>query len=107
MPPSEAGSRLVHHRLSKNAVPRLSVLGAALAVASTLGSQSAPAQSDNGSSALSRITARSYVAIDADSGTLLLARRPTARRPIASLTKGMTGLLTIGHRHFRPRADAT
>jgi D-alanyl-D-alanine carboxypeptidase (penicillin-binding protein 5/6) len=107
MPPSEAGSRLVHHRLSKNAFSRLSVLVAALAIGSTLGSQAAPAQSDNGSSALSRITARSYVAIDADSGTLLLARRPTARRPIASLTKVMTGLLTIEHGHLRARVDVT
>jgi D-alanyl-D-alanine carboxypeptidase (penicillin-binding protein 5/6) len=97
----------VHDRVSKNAVPRVFVLLAALAIASTVGSQSAPAQSDNGSSALARITARSYVSIDAASGTLLLARRPTTRRPIASLTKVMTGLLTIEHGHLGGRVDVT
>jgi D-alanyl-D-alanine carboxypeptidase len=41
------------------------------------------------------IEAPSFVAIDAVSGRILVARRETVRRPIASLTKVMTGLLAI------------
>jgi len=41
------------------------------------------------------ISARSFVAIDADSGRILVARADTARRPIASLTKVMTALVVI------------
>src|SRR5262245_16063706 len=41
------------------------------------------------------ITAHSYAAVDAASGRLLVARRADVRRPIASLTKMMTGLLVI------------
>jgi len=40
-----------------------------------------------------RITAASYVAVDGATGRVLVARADTARRPIASLTKVMTGLL--------------
>ncbi len=42
-----------------------------------------------------RLSAGSYVAIDADSGEVLIARRERQRRPIASLTKIMTSLLVI------------
>jgi serine-type D-Ala-D-Ala carboxypeptidase (penicillin-binding protein 5/6) len=41
------------------------------------------------------ISASSFVAIDADSGGILVARASTARRPIASLTKVMTGLVVV------------
>lgn len=41
------------------------------------------------------ITAASYIAIDADSGRVLLAHRDRQKRPIASLTKMMTALLAI------------
>lgn len=40
-----------------------------------------------------RPSARAWVALDAATGTVLLAQRPHERRPIASLTKMMTGLL--------------
>jgi D-alanyl-D-alanine carboxypeptidase len=40
-----------------------------------------------------RMTARAFVAIDADTGEVLLAHREHRRLPIASLTKIMTGLL--------------
>jgi D-alanyl-D-alanine carboxypeptidase len=42
-----------------------------------------------------RLSAKSYVAIDAESGEILIARRERQRRPIASLTKVMTALLVI------------
>jgi D-alanyl-D-alanine carboxypeptidase len=41
------------------------------------------------------ISARSFVAIDADSGRVLVAHASTVRRPIASLTKVMTALIVI------------
>ncbi len=41
------------------------------------------------------IEARAFVAIDANTGQVLLARRAETQRPIASLTKVMTGLLVI------------
>jgi D-alanyl-D-alanine carboxypeptidase len=40
-----------------------------------------------------RLTAPAYVALDADTGQVLVTRRERARLPIASLTKIMTGLL--------------
>lgn len=42
-----------------------------------------------------RISAESYIAIDAETGRVLIARRDRQRRPIASLTKMMTALLVI------------
>ncbi len=42
-----------------------------------------------------RLSAKSYVAIDAESGEIVIARRERQRRPIASLTKMMTALLVI------------
>lgn len=42
-----------------------------------------------------RISATSYIAIDAETGRVLLAHRDRQRRPIASLTKMMTALLAI------------
>jgi D-alanyl-D-alanine carboxypeptidase (penicillin-binding protein 5/6) len=41
-----------------------------------------------------RLTARAYIAIDRRTGAVLLARNPDLKRPIASLTKIMTGVLT-------------
>lgn len=46
------------------------------------------------------VTARSYVVLDADTGTILFARNDRARRPIASLTKIMTALLVIEDGHL-------
>jgi D-alanyl-D-alanine carboxypeptidase len=40
-----------------------------------------------------RMTARAFVAVDADTGEVLIAHREHRRLPIASLTKMMTGLL--------------
>jgi D-alanyl-D-alanine carboxypeptidase len=40
-----------------------------------------------------KLSAEAYIAIDADSGRVLVAHRDRDRRPIASLTKIMTGLL--------------
>jgi D-alanyl-D-alanine carboxypeptidase len=69
---------------------------AALVVASVVALLGVAAHgAEKGAGGLSRITASSYVAIDANSGSVLLARRATVRRPIASLTKVMTGLLAI------------
>lgn len=45
--------------------------------------------------AQARITADSYVAIDAASGRVLAAKNPHERRPVASLTKVMTALVVI------------
>jgi serine-type D-Ala-D-Ala carboxypeptidase (penicillin-binding protein 5/6) len=42
-----------------------------------------------------RIAARSYVAIDGSTGKVIMGRNAQLRRPIASLTKVMTGLLVI------------
>jgi D-alanyl-D-alanine carboxypeptidase len=42
-----------------------------------------------------RLSAESYIAIDADTGRILVARRERQRRPIASLTKIMTALVVI------------
>lgn len=52
-----------------------------------------------------RISADSFVAIDAASGRVLLARAKHARHPIASLTKVMTALLVIeaGDLHAKVR----
>ncbi len=44
---------------------------------------------------LSAVAAPSFVAIDAVSGRVLAARREATRRPVASLTKVMTGLVAI------------
>lgn len=42
-----------------------------------------------------RIAAKSYVAMDAATGEVIMGRNASLRRPIASLTKVMTGLLVI------------
>jgi D-alanyl-D-alanine carboxypeptidase len=44
-----------------------------------------------------RITAPSAILVDAGTGTVLWARRPRRRRPIASTTKIMTGVLALEH----------
>ena len=40
------------------------------------------------------LSASAYVAVDLKTGRVIFARNPTQRRPIASLTKVMTGILT-------------
>lgn len=86
---------------------RLVVLVATFALVSTAGLPASSAQGARPSARPSTITARAYVAIDAASGDVLLARRATKRRPIASLTKVMTGLLTIEHGDLRGRVLVT
>jgi D-alanyl-D-alanine carboxypeptidase len=54
-----------------------------------------------------RIAAPSYVAIDAASGTVLMGRDASRRRPIASLTKVMTGLLVIERGSLQHRVLVT
>jgi D-alanyl-D-alanine carboxypeptidase len=61
---------------------------ASLAIAALL-----PARLDAAPQA--RILAPSYVAVDATSGRVIMGRNASLRRPIASLTKVMTGLLVI------------
>jgi D-alanyl-D-alanine carboxypeptidase len=87
---------------------RLAAVAATFALVSVAGLPAASAHGAEGTAArLSKITARSYVAIDADSGDVLLARRATRRRPIASLTKVMTGLLAAEHGDLRGRVLVT
>lgn len=64
-----------------------------------LAALSAPAASASSA----RIGADSFVAIDAASGRVLVARSAHERRPIASLTKVMTALLVIEGGHLRAR----
>jgi serine-type D-Ala-D-Ala carboxypeptidase (penicillin-binding protein 5/6) len=91
MPRSEARARLVDVD-----VIRKSAVAAVLAIVSVAGILAASADgADARATSLEKITASSFVAIDADSGAVLLARQATVRRPIASLTKVMTGLLEI------------
>jgi D-alanyl-D-alanine carboxypeptidase len=78
-----------------------------VALACAAGLPASAAHGAGGIARLSTISARSYVAIDADSGAVLLARRATRRRPIASLTKVMTGLLAIEHGDLRGRVLVT
>jgi D-alanyl-D-alanine carboxypeptidase (penicillin-binding protein 5/6) len=47
-----------------------------------------------------RISAPAYIAIDAETGRVLIARHDRQRRPIASLTKMMTALLVIERGHL-------
>ena len=47
-----------------------------------------------------RITAASYIALDASTGEVLIAHRDRQKRPIASLTKMMTALLVIEGGHL-------
>ncbi len=61
----------------------------------------------SGKHAVAGVTAPSYVAIDAASGRVLAARRATLRRPIASLTKVMTGLLVIDRGRLSKRVRVT
>jgi D-alanyl-D-alanine carboxypeptidase/D-alanyl-D-alanine carboxypeptidase (penicillin-binding protein 5/6) len=67
---------------------RFPVLLVALLVVATLGFAS-------GEAAEPRVSAESYVVLDAASGRVLLAKNAFDRRPIASLTKMMTALLTV------------
>lgn len=54
-----------------------------------------------------RIAAPSYVAIDAGTGRVILGRGAYVRRPIASLTKVMTGLLVIERGDLQRRVRVT
>ena len=68
----------------------------------------ASAQDAGGShSTLAKITAPSFVAIDVASGRPLVARGANSRRPIASLTKVMTGLVVIESGKLRDRVRVT
>jgi len=51
-----------------------------------------------------RLSAPAYVALDADTGEVLVTRREAARLPIASLTKMMTGLLVAESGHLDRKA---
>ena len=55
------------------------------------------------SASSARISADSFVAIDAASGRVLVARSAHERHPIASLTKVMTALLVIESGHLRAK----
>ena len=81
----EAEGRPVHdHAVRRRARVRPRALVAVLAVASVVGSLCASAQgAEHRAGGLTKITAPSFVAIDANSGDVLLARRATVRRPIA------------------------
>ena len=48
-------------------------------------------------SGLRRVSAPAAILVNADTGTVLWAKRPHQRRPIASTTKIMTGVLAIEH----------
>ncbi len=54
-----------------------------------------------------RIAAPSYVAIDATSGSVIMGRNASTRRPIASLTKVMTALLVIERGDLQQRVRVT
>ena len=54
-----------------------------------------------------RIAAPSYVAIDAATGSVIMGRNASVRRPIASLTKVMTGLLVIERGDLQQRVLVT
>jgi D-alanyl-D-alanine carboxypeptidase (penicillin-binding protein 5/6) len=56
---------------------------------------------------LAAVAAPSFVAIDAESGRVLAARRAATRRPIASLTKVMTGLVAIERGDLLSRVRVT
>jgi D-alanyl-D-alanine carboxypeptidase (penicillin-binding protein 5/6) len=94
------------HEVPRSVRRPFRVLFGLLAVACVVGSTSASAHGAHASS-LTKITAHSYVAIDASSGQVLLARRATRQRPVASLTKVMTGLLAVEHGRLRDRVLVT
>jgi D-alanyl-D-alanine carboxypeptidase len=71
-------------------VRRLLALSLVAALAAAAGVQVGPA-----GGARPKITADAFVAIDASTGRVLVQKRARERRPIASLTKIMTGLLAI------------
>jgi D-alanyl-D-alanine carboxypeptidase len=49
------------------------------------------------------LSAEAYIAIDADTGRVLVARRERERRPVASLTKIMTALIVIERGDLRKK----
>ena len=60
-----------------------------------------------GDASVASITAPSYVAIDASSGRIIVSHDEQVRRPIASLTKVMTGLIVIERGDLSARAVVT
>jgi D-alanyl-D-alanine carboxypeptidase len=78
------------------------VAAAALAGVALLVAGAAPAGDAAGSP---RITAKAFVALDAETGRMLVGRRAGKRLPIASLTKIMTGLLVIERGDLHARVD--
>lgn len=53
-----------------------------------------------------KLSARAYIAVDVDTGEILVARRERQRLPIASLTKMMTALLVIEAGELGKKAQA-
>lgn len=79
--------------MSGRRIRRVSAMLGVVSIVLLLGiSSSGVAQTSRG---LPAIAAPSYVAIDAETGHVLVARGATVRRPIASLTKVMTALVVI------------
>jgi D-alanyl-D-alanine carboxypeptidase len=99
----------VRSRLASKLARRPSRALLAALVAGSLLVPGATAHGSDGATdgALKRITAPSFVAVDAASGRILLARNATVRRPIASLTKVMTGLVVIERGGLGKRVLAT
>ena len=95
-----AGSR--HSRAKGRGVRRVflatAVASAAIACLLPAGLAGAPR---------ARIAAPSYVAIDATTGSVIMGRNAALRRPIASLTKVMTGLLVIERGDLQRRVLVT
>jgi D-alanyl-D-alanine carboxypeptidase len=79
----------------------VALVGALLA--STASAKDGPGQKEKPE----RISARAFVAIDAATGRVLLARRSTTRMPIASLTKVMTALVVIERGDLARKVRAT
>ena len=79
--------------MSGRRIRRVSAMLGVVSIVLLLGiSSSGVAKTSHG---LAAIAAPSYVAIDAETGRVLVARGATVRRPIASLTKVMTALVVI------------
>jgi len=83
-------------------------VAAAVAAAALVLALGASAQgADRRTTSLAKIKAPSFVAIDAASGRTLRAHGADTRRPIASLTKVMTGLVVIERGQLEKRVRVT
>jgi serine-type D-Ala-D-Ala carboxypeptidase (penicillin-binding protein 5/6) len=78
---------------------------ASICVALAVPGGAVPASGSSGGA--TKVLARSFVAIDAETGQVLAARRATQRRPIASLTKVMTALTVIERGNLAGRVVVT